>query len=162
MPLLWACRISAEKSVDNVMRILWYFICCFSVVALNMFGLFVFNFFHLITLFLSIFPLGFILYWTLFFLDLDDSFLSRVRDVFSYYLFKYFLRLLSLSLLLLWPLKSKYGCICPRGLKMSSLNYFFFIIFSVTVTSTILSFSSLIHSSASFILLLIPSIVFFI
>jgi len=74
-----------------------------------------------------------------FFLDLDDCFLSHIREVFSYYLFKYFLRLLSLSLLHLWPLKSKYVCICPRGFKLSSLHSFIFIIFSVTVISTILS-----------------------
>ena len=46
------------------------------------------------------------------------------------------------------------------------LSLFLFILFSifcsVAVISTILSFSSLIHSSASVILLLIPSSVFFI
>ena len=46
---------------------------------------------------LGVFLLGFILYGTLSFLDLGDTFLSHIREVFEYRLFKYFLRL-SLSL----------------------------------------------------------------
>ena len=41
---------------------------------------------------LSILLLGFILPRTLHFLDLSDYFLSHEREVFCYYLFKYFLR----------------------------------------------------------------------
>ena len=47
----------------------------------------------LINMCLSVFFLGFILYgipWT--FLDLDDYFLSHIREVFDYNFFKYFLR----------------------------------------------------------------------
>jgi len=40
---------------------------------------------------LGVFLLGFILYWTVGFLDLDGYFLSQVREVFDYYLLKYFL-----------------------------------------------------------------------
>ena len=49
--------------------------------------------FNLITMYLSVFPLGFILYGTLHFLDLGGYFLSLVIEVFLYDLFKYFLRL---------------------------------------------------------------------
>ena len=52
----------------------------------------------MITMCLGVFLLGFILPRTLCFLDLVDYFLSHVREVFSYYLFTYFLRsFLSLS-----------------------------------------------------------------
>ena len=50
---------------------------------------------------LSVFLLGFFLPGTLCFLDLLDYFLSRVREVFRYYLFKYFLRSF-LSLFSFW------------------------------------------------------------
>ena len=49
-------------------------------------------FVSLIAVCLSLFLLGFILSGTLCFLRLVDYFLSHVRKVFSYYLFKYFLR----------------------------------------------------------------------
>ena len=49
-------------------------------------------FVSLITVCLSMFLLGFILPGTPCFLHLVDYFLSHVRKVFSYYLFKYFLR----------------------------------------------------------------------
>ena len=49
-------------------------------------------FLSLTTMCLSVFLIGFILPGTLCFLDLVDYFLSHVREVFSYYLFKYFLR----------------------------------------------------------------------
>ena len=56
---------------------------------------------------LTMFLLGFILYGTLYFLDLGDfpfpGFLSLIREVFSHNLFEYFLRPF-LSLLLLGPL----------------------------------------------------------
>ena len=48
--------------------------------------------FNLITMYLSVFPLGFILYGTLHFLDLGECFLSYIREIFCYFLFKYFLR----------------------------------------------------------------------
>ena len=40
---------------------------------------------------LGVFILEFILYGTLHFLDLNDYFLSHIREVFNYNLFKYFL-----------------------------------------------------------------------
>ena len=58
---------------------------------------------------LGVFLLGFILSETLCFLDLVDYFLSRVRGVFSYYLFKYFLESF-LSLFSFWdPYKANVG-----------------------------------------------------
>ena len=72
--------------------------CCFILVAFNIFSLsLIFVFF--INMCLGMFLLGFILCGTLCFLDLGDYFLSHVRDVFSYYLFKYFIwPFISLSL----------------------------------------------------------------
>ena len=72
--------------------------CCFILIAFNIFSLsLIFVFF--INMCLSMFLLGFILCGTLGFLDLGDCFLSHVRDIFSYYFFKYFLwPFISLSL----------------------------------------------------------------
>ena len=46
---------------------------------------------NLINMCLGVFLLGFITYGTLRFLELIDYFLSRIREVFNYNLFKYFL-----------------------------------------------------------------------
>ena len=63
--------------------------CChFSLVAFNILPLI---FVSLIIMCLDVFLLGFTLTGTLCFLDLVDYFLSHVGEVFSYYLFKYFL-----------------------------------------------------------------------
>ena len=97
------------------------------------------------------------------FLDLVDHSLSHIREVFSYYLLKYFLEsFLSLSLLLMGP----FGAfnVVP---EVSYAVFFFFLIFPLifcfaAVISTILSSRSLIHSSASVVLLLTSSSVVFI
>ena len=65
--------------------------------------IFVFNFCQFDYYVSSVFFLGFILFGAQRFLDLADYFLSRVREVFGYYLFEYFLRFF-LALLLLGPL----------------------------------------------------------
>ena len=98
---LLACRVSLEKSADTLMGAPLYGFCHFSFVAFNILSLSLI-FVSLITVCLSMFLLGFILPGTLCFLYLVDYFLSHVREVFSYYLFKYFLRSF-LSLLLLGP-----------------------------------------------------------
>ena len=67
-----------------------YAICHFSLVAFKFYLSLIFI--SLITMCLGAFFLGFILPGTLCFLNLVDYFLSHVWDVFSYYLFKYFLR----------------------------------------------------------------------
>ena len=68
-----------------------FYICHFSLVAVNILSLSLI-FVSFITICLDVFLLGFILPGTLCFLDLVDCFLSHVREIPSYYLFKYFLR----------------------------------------------------------------------
>ena len=81
-----------------------YAICCFTLVAFNILSLSLI-FVSLITMCLGVFLLGFILPGTVSFLDLVDYSFSHIREVFSYYLFRYFFGFfLSLSLLLLQSL----------------------------------------------------------
>ena len=61
---LLACRVSAEKSAVNLMGVPLYAICCFSLAAFSNFSLSLI-FVYLITMCLSVFLLGFILYGTL-------------------------------------------------------------------------------------------------
>ena len=83
-------------------------ICLFSLVAFNILSLSLI-FVSLITMYLGVFLLGFILPGILCFLDLVDYFISHVQEVFSYYLFKYFLRSF-LSLFSFWdPYKANVG-----------------------------------------------------
>ena len=127
---LLACRVFGEKSADNLMGIPLYVICFFSLVAFNIFSLSL-TFVNLITMCLGVFLLGFILPGTLHFLNLGDSFLSHVREVFSYYLFKYFLRsFLSFpGTPLIWMLVCL--MLSQRSLRLSSFLFifFFFILF---------------------------------
>ena len=99
------------------------------------------------------------------FLDLVDYFLSHVREVFSYYLFNYFLRSF-LSLFSFWDLyNANVGVfnVAPRSLRLFSFPFNLFPIFySVAVISTILSPRSFICSSPSVILMLIPTSILFI
>ena len=67
-----------------------YVICHFSLIAFNILSLSLILI-RLTTMHLSLFLLGFILPGTLCFLNLVNYFLSHVWEVFSYYLFKYFL-----------------------------------------------------------------------
>ena len=96
------------------------------------------------------------------FLDLINYFLFHIREVFTYNLFKYFLRPI-LFLFFLWdPCNLNVGVfnVVPDVSEIV-LNCFYSLFCSVAVISTILSSSSLIHPSASVILLLIPSSVLF-
>ena len=70
-------RDFAEKLTDSLMGI-----CCCSLVAFNIFSLFL-SFHSLISTCLSMFLLGFILCGTLNILDLSECFLSHVREVFA-------------------------------------------------------------------------------
>ena len=72
------------------MGILLYVICCFSLVAFTILS-FSFIFVSMITLRLGVFHLG-LSYLGLCFLDLVDYFLAHVREIFSCYRFRYFLR----------------------------------------------------------------------
>ena len=100
------------------------------------------------------------------FLDLINYFISHVKEVFSYNLFKNFLRPF-LYLFCFWdPYNSNVGafCIVPEVSEtISSVLFILFTLFcSSEVISTVLSSRSPIHSSGSGILLLIPSRVFLI
>ena len=78
-----------------------YVICHFSLVAFNVLSL-VFNFRQCVYYVSWCVPPWVYPVWdSLCFLDLVDYFLSHVREVFSYYLFKYFLRYF-LSLFSFW------------------------------------------------------------
>ena len=98
------------------------------------------------------------------FLDLGDCFLPHLRDVFNYYLLKYFL-MIFLCVFFFWDsYDSNIGVfnIVPEASEVILISFnSFFLFLSVSFTSTILSSTSLILSSASVILLLLPSRVFF-
>ena len=94
------------------------------------------------------------------FQDLINYFLSRIREVFNYNLSKYFLSPF-LFLFFFWdPYNLNVGVfnVVPEVSETVSVLFILFSFFcSAVVISTILSSRSLIHSSASVILLLIPS-----
>ena len=98
-------------------------------------------------------------------LDLIDYFLFHVGETFNYNLFKIFL-IPFLFLFLFWdPYNSNRGCLIlsQKCRILSSVLFISFTLFcSSEVISSILSFSSLIHSSASYNLILIPSRIFLI
>ena len=94
------------------------------------------------------------------FLDLGDYFLPHFREVFNYYLLKYFL-MVFLFVYFFWDsYDSNVGAfnIVPEvsEVVLISFNSFFFFL-SVSFISAILSITSLILSSASTILLFVPS-----
>ena len=150
---LLSCIVSVEKSADNLMGVPLYVICHFPLVALDILSLpLIF-----VSLCLVVFLLGFSLPGTLCFLELVDYFLPHVSEVFSYYLYKYFLRsFLSFSF---WdPYNVNVGVLNVVP-EVSSFFFLIFILFSkfcsVAVISTTLSTRSFIHSFASVILLLV-------
>ena len=112
---------------------------------------------------LGVFLLGLTLLRTVCFLSFVDYFLSHVREVFSYYFFKYFLRSFPSSSGTLIMRMLANLTFSQRSLRLPSFLFTLFSIFcSVAVIYTILSSRSFIISSASVILLLIPSSVLFI
>ena len=159
---LLAFRVSVERSAVKHMGFPLYVTCCFSLAAYNILSLFL-VFVSLISMCLGVFLLGFILYgalcasWT--WLTISFSMLGIISN---YNLFKNFLipflfspsgtPIIQMLVHLIWS---------QRFLRLSSILFILFILFcSSEVISTILSSSSLIHSSASNILLLISSRVF--
>ena len=156
---LLACRDCAERSAVNLIGTPLYVICCFSLAAFNIFNLYLI-FDSLINMYLGLFLLGFILYGTLCYLDLIDYFLSQILDVFNYNFFNYFLSYFLFSSSSGTPIVWIVVCLMlsQRSLGLSSMLFILFsLFFSVVVISTILSSRSLILSSASVFLLLIPS-----
>ena len=99
------------------------------------------------------------------FLELGDSFLYQIREVFSFYVFSYVFCLF-LSLFSFWdPNEANIIAldVAHRSLKLYSFLYILFsFLCSVAVISTTLSYRSLIHSSVLFNVCLITSSVFFI
>ena len=89
---LLTCRVSVEKSADNLIGVPMYVICHFSLVAFNILSLSLI-FVSLINMCLGVLPFEFYSAWdSLCFLGLVDYLHFHVRKVFSYYLLKYFLR----------------------------------------------------------------------
>ena len=123
---LLACRVSVEKSADSLMGVPLY-VVIFPLLLLIFLSLFL-SFVSLSTMCLSVFLLGFILPGTLCFLDLLDYFLSHVRELLRYYLFKYFLRSFSLSSPSGTPIMQMLVCLMlsQRSIRLSSFFSFFF------------------------------------
>ena len=161
---LLACRVSAERSTVNHIGFPLYVTCSFSLAAFNILSLCQ-VFVSLISMCPGMFLLGFILYgalctsWT--WLTISFSMMGKFSTIISSKIFSY-------------PFFFSYSSGTPviqmlvhlilsqRSLRLSSVLFILFILFcSSEVISTILSSSSLIHSSASDILLLIPSRVVF-
>ena len=158
---LWL-EFSVEKSVDNLMRVSLYVVVFPLLLLILLFVSLIFV--SLITVCLHVFLLEVFLPGTLCFLYLVEYVLPHVREVFSYYLFKHFLRS-SLSSSSGTPIMQMlvHLMLFQRSLGLSSFLFNLFSIFcSAAVISTFLSSRSFIHSSASVILLLIPSSVLFI
>ena len=141
-----------------------YVTCCFSLAAFNILSLF--SLYSLISMCVGMFLLGFILYgtlcasWTL--LTISFFMLGKFSTIISSKIFSYpfFFSsssgtpIIQMLVYLIWS---------QRSLRLSSALFILFTLFcSSEVISTILSSSSLIRSSASDILLLIPFSVFII
>ena len=117
--------------------------CCFSLAALNIWSLCLI-FISLINMCLGVFRLGFILFGTLGFLDLGDYFLPHFREVFNYYLLKYFL-MAFLFVFFFWDsYDSNVGVlnIVPEVSEVVLISFFL----SASFISTILSSTSLVLS----------------
>ena len=139
-----------------------YVTCCFSLAAFNILSLYL-VFVSLISMCLGMFLLGLILYGILYLLDWIDYFLFRAGEIFSYILFKknlscpffFYSSETPIIRILVHLIFSQ------RSLRLSPVLFILFTLFcSSEVISTILSSSSLICSSASDILLLILSRLF--
>ena len=132
---LLACSFSAEKSADNLVGIPLSVIGCFSLTAFNICSLYLI-FISVINMCLSVCFLEFFLYETLSFLVLIHYFLSQVREVFDYNLFRYFPRLF-LLLFFFWDhcnLNVGGLMLSQRSLRLSLfllIHFFFFLPFFV-------------------------------
>ena len=152
-----ACRVSAEISAIKLMGFPLYVICCFSLAAFNMFSLCL-SFDSLIKYVLwHVSPWIFPVWDSLYFLDLINYFLSHIREVFYYNLFKYFLSPF-LFLFFFWdPYNSNVGVlnVVPEVsetvlisfhsffLILLCSNYFHYFIFQVTFVFFCLSYSAI-------------------
>ena len=124
-----------------------------------------FSLFSLISMYVGMFLLGFILYGTLCaswtWLAISFSMLGKFSTIISSKIFSYPFFFSSFGIPIIQMLV--HLILSQRSLRLSSVLLILFTLFcSSEVISTILSSNSLIHSSASDILLLIPSRVFLI
>ena len=141
------------------MGIPFYVICCFSLVAFNIFSLYLI-FDSLINMCLGVFLLGFILYGTLCaswtWLTISFPILRKFSTIISSNIFQSLFFSSSSGTPIIWMLV--HLLLSQRSLRPSSILFILISLFcSVVVISTILSSRSLICSSASVIVLLIPS-----
>ena len=157
---LLACRVSAGRSAFHLMGIPLYGICCFTLAAFNIFSLYLI-FDSLINMCLVMLLLGFILYGILctFWTSLTISFpiLGKFSIIISSNIFSvpFFFSFSSGT-----PIIQMLMCLMLSqwSLRLSSILFILFSLFcTVGVISSISSSRSLIRSSASVILLLIPS-----
>ena len=152
-----AVQVSQYQLLKRLFSLL-YVICCFSLIAFNIFSLSLI-FFSLVNTCLNVFLFGDLSCRRLSpFPGLDVCFLSHVRKVYSYFLFNDLLRPLLFSFCDPYNVSVQR---CPRGLRLSSFLVLFSLFCSRAMFFTSLSSSSLTHSSAPFILLWSPSSVFF-
>ena len=155
---LLAFRVSAERSAVKCMGSPLYVTCCFSLAAFNILSLCL-VFVSLISMCLGGFFLGFILYgtvcasWTS--LTISFYMLRKFSTIIFSKIFSYpFFFSPSSGTLIIWILV----CLIwsQRSLRLSSALFILFILFSSSeVIPTILPSTSLIHCSASDILLVI-------
>ena len=162
LPFPLVFRVSAERSIVNLMGFLLYVTCCFSFAVFTILSLYLI-FVSLISMCLGMFLLGFILYGTLCFLDqLTISFpmLGKFSTVIFSKIFSdplFFSSSSRTPIIQMWvPV-----ILSQKSLRLSSV-LLILLLFCSSVISTILSSSSFICFSASVILLLISSRVFLI
>ena len=137
-----------------------YVICCFSLVTFNIFSLYLI-FDSLINICLGMFFLGFIIYWTLctswIWMSISFPILGKFSTIISSNIFAdpFFFSSSSGTPIIQMLVRLM---LSQRSLRLSSIPFIVFSLFcSAVIISTILSSRSLIRSSASVILLLIPS-----
>ena len=148
---LLACRVSDERTTVKRMEFPLYVTCCFSFAAFNILSLCL-VFVSLISICLGMFLLGFILYGTLCaswtWLTTSFSMLGKFSTIISSKIFSYCFFFSSssgtpITRMLVHLILSQ------RSLRLSSVLLILFTLFcSSEVISTILSSSSLIHSSS--------------
>ena len=141
-----------------------YVTCCFSLAAFNILSLCL-VFVSLISMSCHVCPWVYPVWDFLYLLNLIDYFLFHIGEIFNYNLFKIFLYSFFFSSSSVIPIIRMlvHLILSQRSLRRSSVLFIrFTLLCSSEVISTILSSSSLIHPSASNVLLLIPSRVFLI
>ena len=158
---LLAFRVSAERSAVKCTGFPLYVTCCSSLAAFNILSLYVVSV-SLTTMCLGVFLLGFILYGTLYashtWLTTSFFMLGKFSTIISSKIFSYPFFFPSFSgtpiIQILMHL-----ILSQNSLRLSLVLFILFTLFySSEAISIISSFSSLIHSSASYILLFFQSI----